>query len=140
MDDPYDYKYNSNPEDEFADFDKEYPDFKWRETPMYKHPKGRKCQCPKHEHLREKFKTNKMAQKNSKEMVSTVFKLCPEHYDVFWEEFEKLSFIRRMLNKLLLRWRFVVIERITAMNSKQCFYCRFGSGKKEDKRTVFPTL
>ena len=30
------------------DFEKEYPDFDWKNTPAYKHPNGKDCPCPKH--------------------------------------------------------------------------------------------
>ena len=35
------------------DFEKEYPDFDWKNTPAYKHPGGKNCPCPKHEYIRE---------------------------------------------------------------------------------------
>ena len=37
------------------DFEKEYPDFDWKNTPAYKHPGGKNCPCPKHEYIREQI-------------------------------------------------------------------------------------
>jgi len=37
------------------DFEKNFPEFDWKNTPAYKHPLGRDCPCPKHEYIREQI-------------------------------------------------------------------------------------
>ena len=41
------------------EFEKEFPDFDWKNTPAYKHPGGKDCPCPKHEYIREQIKVAK---------------------------------------------------------------------------------
>jgi len=42
------------------DFEKNFPEFDWKNTPAYKHPLGRDCPCPKHEYIREQISIAKM--------------------------------------------------------------------------------
>jgi len=35
------------------DFEEDFPDFDWKNTPAYKHPGGKNCPCPKHEYIRD---------------------------------------------------------------------------------------
>jgi len=44
------------------DFEKEYPDFDWKNIPAYKHPGGRNCPCPKHEYIREQIRFTRIYQ------------------------------------------------------------------------------
>ena len=41
------------------DFEKNFPDFDWKNTPAYKHPNGKDCPCPKHEYIREQINLTK---------------------------------------------------------------------------------
>ena len=52
------------------DFDKEFPDFDWKNTPAYKHPGGRNCPCPKHEYVREQVKFTKQVNETGKMLGS----------------------------------------------------------------------
>jgi len=45
--------------DVMDDFEKEFPDFDWKNTPAYKHPGGKNCPCPKHEYIREQINFTK---------------------------------------------------------------------------------
>ena len=51
------------------DFEKEYPDFDWKNTPAYKHPGGKDCPCPKHEYIREQINFTKQVNVKSKEAI-----------------------------------------------------------------------
>lgn len=94
--------------------------FDWRETPMKDHPNGAKCNCPKHNEIRENITLNQGQLK---------IKLCPDHYRVYFNEiFPKLPLIVRLLAKFALAIKLIQIKQIPAMQSDQCFYCRFGSG------------
>ena len=67
------------------DFDKEFPDFDWKNTPAYKHPGGKDCPCPKHEYVREQVKFTKQVNETGKDARVTL-KFCPEHYNVYMNE------------------------------------------------------
>ena len=47
------------------DFEKDFPDFDWKNIPAYKHPKGKDCPCPKHEFIREQVNISKNLNNNS---------------------------------------------------------------------------
>ena len=49
------------------DFEKEYPEFDWKNIPAYKHPGGRNCPCPKHEYIREQINFTKQVNEKGKE-------------------------------------------------------------------------
>jgi hypothetical protein len=42
------------------EFEKDFPDFDWKNTPAYKHPGGKDCPCPKHEYIREQISVAKI--------------------------------------------------------------------------------
>ena len=65
----------NNPMD---DFEKEYPDFDWKNTPAYKHPGGRNCPCPKHEYIREQINFTKQVNEKGKEPSKVTLKFCPD--------------------------------------------------------------
>ena len=67
------------------DFEKEHPDFDWRNTPDHTHVGGvKKCPCPKHEYIREQIRYSRIANKTSKKVVRpNIYNFCPEHYKVF---------------------------------------------------------
>ena len=50
------------------DFEKDFPDFDWKNTPAYKHPGGKDCPCPKHEYIREQIKVAKTVSENNKDI------------------------------------------------------------------------
>jgi hypothetical protein len=41
------------------DFEKEFPDFDWKNMPAYKHPGGKNCPCTKHEYISEQINFTK---------------------------------------------------------------------------------
>ena len=45
------------------EFEKEFPDFDWKNIPAYKHPGGKDCPCPKHEYIREQINVAKNIRK-----------------------------------------------------------------------------
>jgi len=51
------------------DFEKEYPEFDWKNTPAYKHPRGKDCPCPKHEYIREQINFTKQVNARGKEVT-----------------------------------------------------------------------
>ena len=48
------------------DFDEEFPDFDWKNTPAYQHPGGKDCPCPKHEYIREQIRFTRQVNKSGK--------------------------------------------------------------------------
>ena len=122
------------------DFEKEYPGFDWKNTPAYKHPRGRNCPCPKHEYIREQINIAKMVSDTSKESSSITLKFCPDHYRVYLKEVVPAMPLKyRVLTKIALKIGAIKIERLKYMQSDQCFYCRFGSGG-HDKKTELPPI
>ena len=67
------------------EFDKDFPDFDWKNTPAYKHPGGKDCPCPKHEYIREQINYTKQINESGKDSRITL-KFCPEHYQVYINE------------------------------------------------------
>src|SRR5690348_14205323 len=116
------------------DFEKNYPNFDWKNTPMKEHPNGTKCPCPKHEFIREQANTAATTRS------SFVMKFCPDHYRVYFEEI--LPTYSRLI-RLLLRFSRAIgavqIKKLTYMQSDQCFYCKFGSGGR-DKKSELPPI
>jgi len=122
------------------DFEKEYPGFDWKNTPAYKHPRGRNCPCPKHEYIREQINIAKMVSDTSKESSSITLKFCPDHYRVYLKEVVPAMPLKyRVLTKIALKIGAIKIEQLKYMQSDQCFYCRFGSGG-HDKKTELPPI
>ena len=56
------------------DFEKEYPEFDWKNTPAYKHPGGKDCPCPKHEYIREQINFTKQVNEKGKEPSKVTLK------------------------------------------------------------------
>jgi len=115
------------------DFEKEVPNFDWRETPFKDHPKG--CFCPKHEQVREMIR-------QSKQTGKIIYRYCPPHYKVWAEEFEKemkkAKWFTRQMVKLALRLKVYEIRELKYAESDLCFWCRFGSGGRGIKHS--PTI
>jgi hypothetical protein len=75
------------------DFEKDFPDFNWKNVPAYKHPRGKDCPCPKHEYIREQINIAKTMSNNKREIspehrqkTQVTLKLCPDHYNVYFDE------------------------------------------------------
>ena len=115
------------------DFEKNYPDFDWKNLPAYKHPLGKDWPCPKHEYIREQINVAKNlnnSPRESRHKAQVTLKFCPDHYDVYFKE---------VIPSMPMKIGAVVIQKIPYMMSDQCFYCRFGSGGF-DKKTELPPI
>jgi hypothetical protein len=129
------------------DFEKEYPGFDWKNTPAYKHPSGKDCPCPKHEYIREQINISKKLRVNNREgkydfkQTSPItLKFCPDHYSIYFSEvIPSMPFKYRLMTKIALKLGAISIQKISYMQSDQCFYCRFGSGGF-DKKTELPPI
>ena len=123
------------------DFEKNFPDFDWKNTPAYKHPNGKDCPCPKHEYIREQINLakNLSQAKNSKYRAQIVLKLCPDHYSVYFDEvIPSMPLKYRFMTKVALKIKAISIQKIPYMQSDQCFYCKFGSGGFDRKAELPP--
>jgi hypothetical protein len=123
------------------DFEKNFPDFDWKNTPAYKHPNGKDCPCPKHEYIREQINLakNLSQNKDSKYRAQIVLKLCPDHYAVYFDEvIPSMPLKYRFITKVALKLRAINIQKIPYMQSDQCFYCKFGSGGFDRKAELPP--
>lgn len=131
------------------DFDRNYPDFDWRNTPGYKHPGGnKKCPCPKHEWMREQINIGKQTRKEerknrvrSKEMSPLItLRFCPDHYRVYFEEvIPDLPLKYRLVSRFMIWIGGVKIVKLDHRGSDLCFFCRFGSGGY-GRKTELPPL
>ena len=97
------------------DFEKEFPDFDWKETSSLDHPKD--CRCPKHEYIKERIKSIGLP---------FIMRLCPPHYDVYWETHDemlkKLSKFNRFLYKFMVKLKWIVIVKLKHVESDICFW------------------
>ena len=127
------------------DFEKDFPDFDWKNIPAYKHPGGKDCPCPKHEYIREQINITKTISNSNREAetrhkAQVTLKFCPDHYNVyFYEVIPAMPFKYRVMTKIALKIGAVVIQKIPYMLSDQCFYCKFGSGGF-DRKTELPPI
>jgi len=120
-------------------FDKEFPDFDWKNTPAYKHPGGKDCPCPKHEYVREQVKFTKQVNETGKDARVTL-KFCPEHYNVYMNEvIPAMPMKYKILTKIALKIGAIKVVVLKHMQSDLCFYCRFGSGG-HGKKSELPPL
>lgn len=121
------------------DFEKNYPDFDWKNIPAYKHPGGKDCPCPKHEYVREQIRFSSMMQ-DGKNSNAVVLRFCPDHYTVYKEEvIPSMPLKYRIMTRLALRMGAIKVEKLTYMQSDICFYCKFGSGGF-DKKSELPPI
>jgi len=121
------------------DFEKEYPEFDWKNIPAYKHPEGKNCPCPKHEYIREQINIAKQINQTSKEAARVTLKFCPDHHKVYMEEvIPSMPLKYKILTKIALKIGAIKIELLTYMQSDLCFYCRFGSGGHDKKNELPP--
>lgn len=133
-----------NRDDKIAEFEKEYPDFDWRNIRPDRHPNGIDCKCPMHEFLREKGNIQTMLERELKEQgrdqeakdLKVVFKLCAPHYDQLEKELAEMNWIARKLYGALMKLGKVQWIKLSVMLSEECMFCRFGSG--EFKKTELP--
>ena len=125
------------------DFEKNFPEFDWKNTPAYKHPLGRDCPCPKHEYIREQISIAKNlseSKSNNKHRAQITLKFCPDHYNVYFKEvIPSMPLKHRLMTKFALKLGVIIIQKIPYMQSDQCFYCKFGSGGF-DKRQELPPI
>jgi len=126
------------------EFEKDFPDFDWKNTPAYKHPGGKDCPCPKHEYIREQISVanNISSNKdpNNKHRAQITLKFCPDHYKVYFDEvIPSMPLKYRLMTKFALKIRAILIEKLSYMQSDQCFYCKFGSGGF-DRKTELPPM
>lgn len=130
------------------DFEKDFPEFDWKNVPAYKHPGGKDCPCPKHEYIREQINVTKTLSVESrdnrrhelKHKAQITLKFCPDHYGVYFEEvIPSMPFKYRLMTRIALKIGAVIIQRIPYMQSDQCFYCKFGSGGF-GKKTELPPI
>ena len=122
------------------DFEKEYPGFDWRNIPAYKHPGGKNCPCPKHEHVKEQVKYAKQANKTSKEYIPpNILNFCPDHYKVYFNEaLPAMPFKYKMIAKFAIKIGLIKIKQLKYMETDLCYYCRFGSGGFGKKNELPP--
>jgi hypothetical protein len=126
------------------DFEKDFPDFNWKNIPAYRHPLGKDCPCPKHEYIREQINISKTISSNKwgaspekKRKTQVTLKLCPDHYSVYFEEvIPSMPLKYRLMTKIALKIGAVVVQKIPYMQSDQCFYCKFGSGGFDKKTPI----
>jgi hypothetical protein len=129
------------------DFEKEYPGFDWKNTPAYKHPSGKDCPCPKHEYIREQINISKTLRVNNRERKydpkqnsPITLKFCPDHYSIYFGEvIPAMPFKYKLMTKIALKLGAIHIQKISYMQSDQCFYCKFGSGGF-DRKTELPPI
>ena len=129
------------------DFDKDFSDFDWKNTPAYKHPGGKDCPCPKHEYIREQINVaknlnsaNKNLDVNKRSSSNVTLKFCPDHYNVYLKAvIPAMPLKYRAMTKIALKLGAVVIQQIPYMMSEKCFYCKFGSGGF-DKKVELPPI
>lgn len=119
------------------DWQKEHnTDFDWRETPLNKHPNGKKCTCPRHEHLKE------IAIQTVNTFDSIRIKLCPDHYkawvDTSDEMWSRMKWWQRIISKIALKLGWVKIIELKYAQSELCWWCKYGSGGRGIKHT--PTI
>ena len=89
------------------DFEKNFPEFDWKNTPAYKHPLGRDCPCPKHEYIREQISIAKNlseSKSNNKHRAQITLKFCPDHYNVYFKEvIPSMPLKHRLMTKFALK-------------------------------------
>jgi hypothetical protein len=128
------------------DFEKNFPGFDWKNTPAYKHPGGKDCPCPKHEYIREQINVAKtMSEHNTqtspefRQKAQVTLKFCPDHYEVYFKEvIPSMPFKYRLMTKIAVKLGAISIQKLTYMQSDQCFYCKFGSGGFDKKAELPP--
>ena len=125
------------------DFEREFPEFDWKNTPAYKHPGGKDCPCPKHEYIREQINFAKQMNNergSNRESSRVTLRFCPDHYRVYVDEvIPSMPLKYRILTKIALRMGAIKVVQLKYMESELCFYCKFGSGGF-DKKNELPPL
>jgi hypothetical protein len=110
------------------DFEKDFPEFDWKNIPAYKHPGGKDCPCPKHEYIREQINVTKTLSIESKDnrrnevkhRAQITLKFCPDHYTVYFNEvIPSMPFKYRLMTRIALKIGAVIIQRIPYMQSDQ---------------------
>src|SRR5262249_35940560 len=101
------------------DFERNYPDFDWKNIPAYKHPGGKDCPCPKHEYIREQINVAKNVSETGddvsaefRQKARVTLKFCPEHYDVYFNEvIPSMPFKYRFMTRVALKIGAIVIQK-----------------------------
>lgn len=121
------------------DFENEFPDFDWKNTPAYDHPGGKDCPCPKHEYIREQIRFTKQVNTKGNEPSKITLKFCPDHYRVYMDEvIPSMPLKYRILTKIALKMGAIRIQTLSSMQSDLCFYCKYGSGGFDKKNELPP--
>ena len=125
------------------DFEREYPDFDWKNTPADKHPGGINCPCPKHEHIKDQIETRRRLIKSggNYDRVIVHIKLCPDHYRLYHtmkKQPRKISLKNKIIVKLMLWLGLIKVTELNYAQSDLCFYCKYGTGYKVDQKTEMP--
>lgn len=84
--------------------------------------------------------SNKDLPPEQRQQGKITLKFCPDHYDVYFKEvIPAMPFKYRFMTKVALKIGAISIQKLTYMQSDQCFYCKFGSGGF-DKKTELPPI
>ena len=100
------------------EFEKDFPDFDWKNTPAYKHPGGKDCPCPKHEYIREQINVaknisaNKEKNNSNNHRAQITLKFCPDHYNVYFDEvIPSMPLKYRLMTKFALKLKAILIQK-----------------------------
>jgi hypothetical protein len=96
--------------------------------------------------IREQINVAKTMSENNKETspefrqkAQVTLKFCPDHYEVYFKEvIPSMPFKYRLMTKVAVRLGAISIQKLTYMQSDQCFYCKFGSGGFDKKAELPP--
>lgn len=113
------------------DYEKDFPNFDWRETPYSQHPK--KCICPKHEYF------NGLEKQRSSPIV---LKFCTDHLKIYNETFvesiNKMNWFNKLRVKIAFKLKLIMIKELSLFQSDVCIWCRFGTGGRGIKVAPIP--
>jgi hypothetical protein len=74
-----------------------------------------------------------------RQKAQVTLKFCPDHYNVYFNEvIPAMPFKYRFMTRIALKLGAIVIQKLTYMQSDQCFYCKFGSGGFDKKAELPP--
>ncbi|MDQ3999107.1 MAG: hypothetical protein M3208_02690, partial [Thermoproteota archaeon] len=74
-----------------------------------------------------------------RQKAQVTLKFCPDHYEVYFKEvIPSMPFKYRLMTKVAVRLGAISIQKLTYMQSDQCFYCKFGSGGFDKKAELPP--
>jgi hypothetical protein len=74
-----------------------------------------------------------------RQKAQVTLKFCPDHYKVYFNEvIPSMPLKYRLMTKVAVRLGAISIQKLTYMQSDQCFYCKFGSGGFDKKAELPP--